>query len=101
MMDFQRHLRGRFSELRDSRRGAVFFAEHALSDPELDGMRAEVRSSLRIHPLESGWWDQHDLPLLVAATEVGYQYRGSGTDFWPTLEDELGVGLPAESRQRL
>ena len=25
------------------------------------------------------------------ATEVGYQYRGTGTDFWPVLAQELGV----------
>lgn len=101
MMDLQRHLHERFSELRDSRRGAVFFVEHGLGGAELDDLRADVRASLRTHPLESGWWDQHDLPLLVAATEVGYRYQGSGTDFWPRLEEELGFGLPAESRQRI
>ncbi|MEZ4447726.1 MAG: hypothetical protein R3B72_52100 [Polyangiaceae bacterium] len=101
MMDLQRHLRERFGQLRDSRRGAVFFVEHGLGGAELDDLRADVRASLRVHPLESGWWDQHDLPLLVAATEVGYRYQGSGTDFWPRLEEELDFGLPAESRQRI
>lgn len=101
MMDLQCHLSERFSELRDARRGAVFFVEHGLRADELDELRGGVRASLRSHPLESGWWDQHDLPLLVAATEVGYRYRGSGTDFWPLLEDELRVELPAPSRQRI
>ncbi|TFI48636.1 hypothetical protein E4O93_06765 [Diaphorobacter sp. DS2] len=101
MMDLQCHLSERFSELRDARRGAVFFVEHGLRADELDELRGGVRASLRSHPLESGWWDHHDLPLLVAATEVGYRYRGSGTDFWPLLEDELRVELPAPSRQRI
>lgn len=101
MIDLQRHLRERFSELRDARRGSVFFVEHGLRADELDELRGGVRTSLRSHPLESVWWDQHDLPLLVAATEVGYRYRGSGTDFWPLLEDELRVELPAPSRQRI
>ena len=101
MMDLQRQLCERFSDLRDSRRGSVFFVEHGLSAAELDDLRADVRASLRVKPLESGWWDQRDLPLLVAATEVGYRYQGAGTDFWPRLEEELGSGLPAESRQRV
>lgn len=101
MMDFQCRLSERFSELRDSRRGSVFFVEHGLSADELDALRGDVRESLRSRPLESAWWDQHDLPLLVAATEVGYRYRGTGTDFWPLLEDELVVELPATNRQRV
>jgi len=100
-MDLQRHLSDRFSELRDARRGAVFFVEHGLKADELDELRAGVRASLRSHPLESGWWDQHDLPLLVAATEVGYRYRGSGTDFWPLLEDELSLEISATDHQRI
>jgi hypothetical protein len=101
MMDLQRHIRERFSELRDSRRGAVFFVEHGLNADELHEMQAGVRASLRSHPLESEWWDQHDLPLLVAATEVGYRYRGSGTDFWPLFEQELSFELSATGRQRI
>ena len=69
----QEKLIERFSELRDSRRGSVFFVEHGLSADELDALRGDVRESLRSRPLESAWWDQHDLPLLVAATEVGYR----------------------------
>lgn len=101
MMGFHCRLSERFSELRDARRGSVFFIEHGLSADELDELRGNIRDDLQSHPLESGWWDQHDLPLLVAATEVGYRYRGSGTDFWPLLEDELGVELPAPNRQRI
>lgn len=101
MNDLQRYLLERFSRLRDARRGAVFLVEHGLRGDELDDLRDRVRASLRSYPLESGWWDQHDLPLLTAATEIGYLYRGSGTDFWPLLEDELRVELPALSRQRI
>ncbi len=32
----------------------------------------------------------HALPLLVAATEIGYVYRGTGTDFWPIFAERLG-----------
>ena len=101
MIDLQRRLSERFSELRDARKGSVFFVEHGLRADELDSLRSSVRVSLRSHPLESIWWDRYDLPLLVAATEVGYRYRGSGTDFWPLLECELQVELTGPSRQRL
>lgn len=101
MNDLQHLLLKRFSELRDARRGAVFLVEHGLSCGELKDLRCRVRASLRAYPLETEWWDRHDLPLLIAATEVGYRYRGSGTDFWPLLEDELQVELQAQSRLRI
>ena len=43
----------------------------------------------------------NSLPLLVVSTEVGYRYRGSGTDFWPVLETEFGVRFSATDRQRI
>jgi hypothetical protein len=101
MNDFQRRLSERFSALRDSRRGAVFFVEHGLDAHEIDELRGAVRWSLRSQPLESSWWDSCDLLLLVAATEVGYRYRGSGTDFWPLLETELGCDVLPLARQRV
>jgi len=101
MIDFQIYLSQRFSGLRDARKGSVFFVEHGLGDDELEDLREVVRASLRVHPLESDWWDKHDLALLVAAAEVGYRYRGAGTDFWPLLEEELRVELPPPRRQRL
>lgn len=101
MIDLQRRLDERFLTLRESRQGAVFFVEHGLDAQELDELRADVQRSLKAHPLESGWWDRSGLPLLVACTEAGYRYRGSGTDFWPLLEDELGFEMSMVDRQRI
>lgn len=101
LRDLQNRLTERFSELRDSRRGAVFFVEHGLDADELNHLRGAVRASLRSHSLDSGWWDSCDLPLLVASTEVGYRYRGSGTDFWPLLDDELEFEIPPLGRQQI
>ncbi|MGP8441613.1 hypothetical protein ACT2E5_05695 [Burkholderia vietnamiensis] len=30
------------------------------------------------------------MPLLIAVTEIGYTYRGTGTDFWPIFAERLG-----------
>lgn len=79
----------------------MFLIEHGLDAQELDELRAAVRRSLQTHPIESGWWESNDLPLLVASTEVGYRYRGSGTDFWPLLDEELGLEVPPLGRQRI
>ena len=101
MIELQRLLAERFAKLRDTRQGAVFFIEHGLDINEFEELRGAVRRSLLIHALDSGWWDNHELPLLVAATEVGYRYRGSGTDFWPLLESEIEAELSASDRQRI
>lgn len=101
MREFQSRLTERFSALRNSRQGAVFFIEHGLDAYELDDLRAFVRRSLQTHGLESDWWESFDLPLLVSSTEVGYRYRGSGTDFWPLLDKELGFEVPPLGRQRI
>ncbi len=79
----------------------MFFVEHGLDADELDALRDAVRVGLRIHPIDNDWWDDRDLPLLVASTEVGYRYRGAGTDFWPLLEVEMGVEVRPPGRQRL
>ena len=99
MRELQVELDARFLDLRDSRTGPVFFIEHRLSEDDVAGAVLDVGRALLTHPLESGWWQGHRLPLIVTATEVGYRYRGSGTDFWPVLEAEVGVAFSASDRQ--
>ena len=101
MLEVHRDLAERYRALRDSRNGPVFFLEHGLGEDDIADLVADVCHALDAHPLQSGWWHAHRLPLIVAATEVGYRYRGSGTDFWPVLEAELGVHLTAADRQQI
>ena len=101
MLEVHRELDERYQALRDSRSGPVYFIEHGFSEDEVADVVADVGRALDAHPLESGWWQSHRLPLIVVATEVGYRYRGSGTDFWPVLEAELGVHVSASDRQRI
>ena len=99
LLDVEQHLATRFAALRDGRSGPVFFIEHALPVTELQELAAAVRDAVQRHPPEGGWWRGCPLPLIVSATEVGYRYRGAGTDFWPLLEAELNIDLSPISRQ--
>lgn len=101
MLEIQRALDERYRALRESRTGPVFFLEHGLNDSEVSDVLTDVRHLLGAHPIESVWWRSNCLPLLLAATEVGYRYRGSGTDFWPVLEAELGTKISATDRKHI
>ena len=101
MLEVHRELDQRYRALQESRRGPVYFVEHGLSEGEVVEVVADVSHHLAAHSIESGWWHANSLPLLVAATEVGYRYRGCGTDFWPVLEGEIGVLISATDRQRI
>ena len=98
MLETHRALHERYRALRESRSGPVFFIEHGLSEEEIADVFTDVGRHLPVRPLEGMWWQAHCLPLLVAATEVGYRYRGTGTDFWPVLESEFGVEFSVTER---
>ena len=101
MRDAQRALAERFANLNPSRSGPIFFIEHGLHDTEVSQLRAVVREAAQLHPPERHWWREYPLPLIVVATEIGYRYCGAGTDFWPLLEDDLGIELTPNSRQHI
>ena len=101
MLDAEQQLSDRFLWLRDSRTGPVFFIEHGLDEGELERLAALVRDEAQRHPPWSNWWRKCPLPLLVCATEVGYRYRGNGTNYWPTLESKLSVSLDRYGREHI
>jgi len=77
----------------------VFVIEHGFDAAELADLKSTVALQLELDPhLERAAWTSSYLPLLVIATEVGYRYRGTGTDFWPVLFRELGVEAGPEFR---
>lgn len=70
----------------------VFAIEHGLDDLALEALRRSVSRHVEEDPqLAGAAWSWRYLPLVVVATEVGYRYRGTGTDFWPVLALELGI----------
>ena len=101
MVEAQEELEARFAALRDARTGPVFFIEHGLGEAETAELISHVRAAIALRPLDSGWWDKHKLPLIIAATEVGYRYRGTGTDYWPILEEEVSAPIGSHARERI
>lgn len=93
LTDQHQVLAKRFVDLAQTRGPLPVFAiEHGLDGPELQELRGSVASQVEQDPqLAGAEWSWNYLPLLVVATEVGYRYRGTGTDFWPVLSQELGV----------
>lgn len=70
----------------------VFAIEHGLDNLALEELRRSVSRQLEEDPqLAGAAWSWRYLPLVIVATEVGYRYRGTGTDFWPVLAQELGI----------
>lgn len=97
----QHELWARFASLRDSRAGAPVYAlEHGLDPERLRIIREAVGAAVRRTGV-GAWWRERALPLLVVATEVGYGYRGTGTDFWPALCAALGSELSFTEHARL
>ena len=94
LADQHRAIAERFAELAQARgdQQPVFAIEHELDDVALGELRRTVSEHLEGDPqLTSAAWSWGYLPLVVIATEVGYRYRGTGTDFWPVLSLELGI----------
>lgn len=86
-----------FATLRAARGdNPLFLMEHELAPADLDQLMVAVRSCLARYNVSDPWWERHPLPLLIAATEVGYVYRGTGTDFWPIFASRLGETLPLD-----
>jgi hypothetical protein len=85
LKDRHQALANHFADLALSRGQLPLFAiEHGLDEAALSGLRAAVSRNLEADPqLQGATWSWAYLPLLVVATEVGYRYRGTGTDFWP------------------
>jgi hypothetical protein len=94
LADQHRAIAEKFAELAQARgdQQPVFAIEHELDEVALGELRRTVSEHLEGDPqLTSAAWSWGYLPLVVIATEVGYRYRGTGTDFWPVLSLELGI----------
>ena len=101
MRDAHQRLTARFVELKAERTGPIYFLEHGLDRYETEELEREVVARCGHLPPDRKEWRAHPLPLLVIATEVGYTYQGTGTDFWPLLSERLEVSFGSTARHLL
>lgn len=104
LQDTHAHIASRFENLSKTRQDSsrfVFFSEHSLSYDCLTQLRGELCEALCNHSLCDYFWTSAHLPLVIFATEVGYEYEGNGTDFWPTLGNSLGYHFAIDDRRQL
>lgn len=98
-----RKIGDRITELSAGRgRYPVFMIEHGLNPGELSELRGVLSRQLEFDPgLEYPQWEQSYLPLLVVTSEIGYRYRGTGTNFWPVVEQDLRITADNKFRSAL
>lgn len=92
-----------FQRLRATRDGRPVFAlEYVGSGLSCEVVLQATRAAIQETSItQAVWWGSRYLPLLVAATEVGYTYRGNGTTYWPELANTLGVEFTPDARRCL
>lgn len=66
-----------------------------------DFILASVKWALQQHPVTDVWWRTRYLPLLVVASNFGYEFKGPTTEFWGPLESTLEAKFNHESRKAL
>lgn len=92
-----------FSELQSQRReSTVYLIEHDIHESSIGGLFDSVSSELNQQGVAGDNAEAAKfLPLLVAATEVAYQYEGNGTDYWPKLEQQVDYSFTLNDRVAL
>lgn len=99
--DLHLEIANRLRALRSGRVGLpVFCLEHGLDEQGRQRLVESVGAAVRRHGI-SAWWQDKYLPLLVAATETGYGYLGTGTDFWPRFSASIGADVGDVERQSI
>lgn len=102
MLNAHRRLYDHFASIRSRRpEHPIYLLEHGETPPAVTKLSRDVGVALEVHSIDSSFWRERYLPLLVVATEIGYDYRGTGTDFWPRFEERLERKLPPSGRQAL
>ncbi|WP_252259821.1 hypothetical protein [Erythrobacter aurantius] len=76
----------------------VFGLEHGLEPDEIARAKVELGRRLRSHSADLAI-SPFPLCLVACSSEVGYHYRGTGTDFWPKFEAEIGAELDESARK--
>lgn len=89
----------RLSHLRNERGDLpVYGLEHGLSPQEVGRLNQLIGTELRDRGIGTSF-RRICLTLVAALSEIGYDYRGTGTDFWPKLEAVFGAAISGRERE--
>ena len=88
-----------FSDLSRQRDGrTIYLIEHGLARDEIEQLLYLVIKRAGLHQFAKRAWQDLPLSLAVIVTEIGYEYRGTGTDFWPLVESAIKIDIPITQR---
>lgn len=88
-----------FSDLARQRDGRnIYLIEHGLDRDKIEELLYLVGLRAGLHQFTKQAWQDFPLSLCVTVTEIGYEYRGTGTDFWPMIESAINVEIPIPQR---
>ena len=91
-----------FESLRQTRVDTpVFLIEHGLDAEHLSELRHHVGVHARLSGLAGQHWVGAKIPLAIAITETGYQYRGTGTEFWPKFAADIRADINTSERNSI
>lgn len=79
----QKEIAANLSDLKSARgdEGKVYFIEHQV---DVDILIETVKERFGVDKsFNFATWSAYPLPLICLLAEVGYEYKGNGTDFWP------------------
>lgn len=95
-------LEAHYTELRKNREGKTFYLiEHGLNEEQVSELRRFVGEHARLYGMDRNAWNGVGIPLAVVITETGYSYRGTGTNFWPRLETDIGLEISQSGRKNI
>ena len=92
-------IRAAFVFHREQRQGLpVFGLEHGLTAERSLDLKNALGHLVRIQGAES-IFKTFPLSVVACSSEIGYEYRGTGTDFWPKFEREIAASIGEAGRQ--
>lgn len=85
--------------MHEERKGkSVFLVEHGCNSEEVIELQQLVGNRLENFEPTLSAWRGLELTITAAIAEVGYTYRGTGTDFWPKTCEALNTNISISGR---
>lgn len=99
LAEIESYIRATFEFHRQQRQGLpVFGLEHGLTTERVLELKNALGHLVRSQPVETVF-QRFPLSIVACSSEIGYEYRGTGTDFWPKFEAAIAANIDEAGRQ--